>query len=502
MNENTGVLKGTRWTRLRFSVIAGLLASPPLEVGELKQRLQELAKQKWQHPTTGASVQFAACTIERWYYRARKKDDPLGALERKIPITAGTHPRINLELAAAIKQLHRQHPRWSYQLHYDNLLALAQKDNQIGEIPSYATVRRYMKDNGMLRQRRKKYHIGQDENGKPSTAPFEAREKRSFEVTHVHGLWHLDFHHGSRRVVLPSGQWLTPILLGIIDDHSRLCCHLQWYLDETAETLIHGLCQAIQKRGLPRALLTDNGSAMVAAETEEGLERLGILHHTTLPYTPEQNAKQESFWGQVEGRLLAMLEGNDQLTLPLLNQATQAWVELEYNRRRHSEIDEPPLDRYLRAPNVGRSSPSSEALRHAFRIQTSRKQRLSDGTLSVFGIRFEVPSRFRILLRPSIRLARFDLSSVDLVDPRTGETIVKLFPLDKSKNANRHRRVIDIDPNITEQTPDDSDDIAPHLRALMEAYAATGLPPAFIPKDDYKTEHRTPNFLDLKEHSQ
>jgi transposase InsO family protein len=59
-----------------------------------------------------------------------------------------------------------------------------------------------------------------------------------------------------------------------------------------------------------RALLTDNGAAMLAAETVEGLGRLGVVHHTTLPpYSPEQNGKQESFWGQIEGRLLPMLEG-------------------------------------------------------------------------------------------------------------------------------------------------------------------------------------------------
>jgi len=86
------------------------------------------------------------------------------------------------------------------------------------------------------------------------------------------------------------------MLLGVIDDHSRLACHLQWYLDETAASLIHGLSQAFMKRGLPRALMTDNGAAMLAEETTGGLARLGILHQTTLPYSPYQNAKQEAFW--------------------------------------------------------------------------------------------------------------------------------------------------------------------------------------------------------------
>jgi len=50
---------------------------------------------------------------------------------------------------------------------------------------------------------------------------------------------------------------------------SRLCCHAQWYLDETAETLVHGLSHAIQKRRRPQQLPTDNGSAMTSAEARE-----------------------------------------------------------------------------------------------------------------------------------------------------------------------------------------------------------------------------------------
>src|ERR1700723_3476965 len=190
------------------------------------------------------------------------------------------------------------------------------------------------------------------------------REVRSYEAEHVGALWHLDFHHGSRKVVTPAGKWLHPIALAILDDHSRLCCHIQWYLSETAEDLVHGLSQAIQKRGLPRALLTDNGAAMVAEETTEGLMRLGILHERTLPYSPYQNGKQEAFWGTLEGRLVKMLDGVAELTLEFLNQATQAWVEVEYNRAVHRETGCSPVERLKQGPDVFRESPSSESLRN------------------------------------------------------------------------------------------------------------------------------------------
>jgi putative transposase len=134
--------------------------------------------------------------------------------------------------------------------------------------------------------------------------------------------------------------------MGVLDDHSRLCAHAQWYLSETAENLVHGLCQGFEKRGLPRALMSDNGAAMTAAETVQGLERLGIVHEKTLPYSAYQNGKQEVFWGQVEGRLLAMMQNCIDLSLAQLNVATLAWIELEYNRKVHSELAQSPLDRF------------------------------------------------------------------------------------------------------------------------------------------------------------
>ena len=47
--------------------------------------------------------------------------DPIAALARKVPRHAGTHPSSRPALAEAIARQHRDHPRWTFQLHYDNL---------------------------------------------------------------------------------------------------------------------------------------------------------------------------------------------------------------------------------------------------------------------------------------------------------------------------------------------------------------------------------------------
>ena len=470
-----------RWARLRFSIIGQLLASPP-EPGDLGSRIGELAATSWKHPTTGESIRFSDKTIERMYYLARGEADPLRALERKVPKHAGTHRSVSPALRAQIQRQYHEHPRWSYQLHRDNLAVLVQKEPLLGQLPSYGTICRYMKDHGLVPQRRRK-------RGKGSEAEVVPRETRSYEHAHVNALWHFDFHEGKRQVLTTAGERKKPYLFGLLDDCSRVCCHAQWYTErENTEDLVHGLSQGIQKRGLPRALLSDNGAPMKAAEVTEGIERLGIVQYLTLPASPQQNGKQENFWAQVEGRLMAMLEGEPVLTLALLNTATQAWVEQEYHRTTHSELKKTPLERYLEGPNVGRDSPSSEALRRAFRTEITRKQRHSDGTVTVEGVRFEVPAAYRALVHLRLRVARWDLSSVELVDPRIGTHLAMLLPLDKVKNADRARRVLPSDA-ATPAPASKPAGIAPLLRELMAEYAATGLPPAYLPKSDKTAPH-------------
>jgi transposase InsO family protein len=478
-----------RWARLRFSIVGPLLAAPPVR-GELAAELTRLAAKTWRHPVTGEPVHFGRSTIERWYAVARREQrDPVGVLRRRVRQDAGHVRGVSLALAQVIRAQHRAHPSWSYQLHADNLAVVVRQDSVLGTLPSYATIRRWMKAQGLFRQpRRRRPASAGEARAADHVAAFETR---SFEAEYVNALWHLDFHVGRRKVLTRQGRWVTPHLLGILDDRSRLACHLQWYLTESAETLIHGLSQAIMKRGRPRALLTDNGSPMLAAETTQGLLDLSIHHDTTRPYSPQQNGKCEFFWAHAEGRLMAMLEGIADLSFDFLNEATQAWAELEYNQARHSELGCSPLDCVRRERSVGLESPSAEALRRAFRAQLVRTQRRSDGTVTLFGCRFEVPSRFRHLERLCLRAARWDLRAVDLIDERTGRSLASLWPLDKTRNADGRRRAIPehATPSDTPPTSEsgDSGEIAPLLKDLLARYAETGLPPAYLPHSPHPT---------------
>ncbi len=475
-----------RWAQLRFSIVGPLLSCPPHR-GHLHEELKRLSEKLWRHPTSGELMRFSFTTIERWFYIARaERVDPVRVLERKPRHDLGQQPSLSESLRQALVAQYREHTGWSYQLHHENLAVLVEQDASLGPMPSYASVRRFMKRHGFRKKRRRKGGPGVEK----AEQKLESREVRSFEAEYVNGLWHLDFHHGSLKVLTARGEWVHPLLFCVIDDCSRLVCHLQWYLRETAEVLVHGLIQAFLKRGLPRALMTDNGSAMLAAEVREGLLRLGIVHETTLPYSPYQNGKQEVFWGQVEGRLLAMLEGCRELDLSQLNKATLAWAEMEYQKKRHSELATSPLKRWLDGPSVARDCPSMDSLHSAFRRERVRRQRHSDSTISVEGVRFELPSRFRHLSHVCIRYTKWDLTHVSLVDERRGNVLARLLPLDKTKNAHGRRKSLEPTTENNDMSRPSASEPAPLMRKLLEQYAQTGLPPAYIPKPDSESKEK------------
>ena len=130
-----------------------------------------------------------------------------------------------------------------------------------------------------------------------------------------------------------------------------------------------------------------------------------------------------------------------------------------------------------------RPSPDSATLKLAFTRTERRTLRKSDGTITIEGRRFEVPNRYRHLTRLELRFASWDLALVHLVDEQTGTVLCRLFPQDKTRNASGLRR--SLEPVTAEPVAiKPAGGMAPLLASLIEQRAATGLPPAYLPKDE------------------
>ena len=167
-----------RWAHFRFSVIGPLLAAPAPR-GQLQQQLQELALKKWRHPISGEWTCLGRSTIERWYYKALgSKEGPVEVLKRKIRSDQGQHPALSSGLAELLAGQYRQHPSWSYQLHADNLAVRVEQQPELGTMPSYVSVLRYMKSHGLFkRPRRGPVH---SPGAQAAEQRYEAREVRGY----------------------------------------------------------------------------------------------------------------------------------------------------------------------------------------------------------------------------------------------------------------------------------------------------------------------------------
>lgn len=103
--------------------------------------------------------------------------------------------------------------------------------------------------------------------------------------------------------------------------------------------------------------------------------------------------------------------------------------------------------------------------------------------MSTKGIRFEVSDRFRHFPRLHVRFQTFDLSVAFLADGKTGEPPSPIYPQDKLKSVAGMRRAKG-PPKEAIPPRERRDPIPPLLEKLLSDYAATGLPPAYLPKDE------------------
>lgn len=136
----------------RFSVIGGLLASPPGS-GQLKEEIKRLSERAWLDPICHEQRRFSISSIERWYYVARNANDPVGALSSIPRRDRGKTVAISKRLEELIREQYDRHRDWTWMLHYSNIKALIKKDQGLGKSPSYTTFRRFMKANGLARHK-------------------------------------------------------------------------------------------------------------------------------------------------------------------------------------------------------------------------------------------------------------------------------------------------------------------------------------------------------------
>lgn len=215
------------------------------------------------------------------------------------------------------------------------------------------------------------------------------QDRRRFGFEHPNDLWMSDVMHGP--TVATTGRMRRKAyLIGFLDDATRLVPYAAFALSENAATFIPQLKGAILRRGIPKRLYVDNGSAYRSQHLQLVCARLGITLIHARPYHPEGKGKQERFFRTVRLQFLPTLTASDTQSIGALNARLWAWVEGEYHQSPHRGLGGlTPLDAWAaKAAHVEHVGGRPD-IDDMFLFEQRRKV-ARDRTVSLHGVIYEV----------------------------------------------------------------------------------------------------------------
>ena len=350
----------------RSNVLGPLISRDRLERGELKSTIKGLASHSYDIPGS-RNNHLGEKTIEAWYYAWRR-----GGIDALTPRFRSDRGQSKLppELQEAILTTKRENPRRSI----DRVIGLLERRGTVakGELKR-SSVHRLLLAHGLSR---------------PSGAASEPEEHRAYLAEYAGDIWYGDVMHGPR--VPMDGKLRKAYLVSLMDDASRLIAHSAFCPGETALDIEGVLKQAVLKRGLPKKLVIDNGSAYRAKTLQAACARLGIHLIYCRPYAPEGKGKLERWHRSFRDHFLSELDHSRLSDLSDLNARLWAWLETVYHTTPHGGhgLDGyTPLQRYQQdLPRMRTLGPLAEKIDEVFYHRIVRKVRKvrKDGTVSAF----------------------------------------------------------------------------------------------------------------------
>lgn len=344
----------------RFSVISDFIHSPSMSRQEKSRLLQEKCSRKWQIPFS-EKTRISKNSIRRWIRvykennldlkslcphgrddqggcRAMDEDTRLLLTELKMKLPLATVPHL-------IAEMKRVYP----EIKLNN-----------------STVYRFLHKNDLMHPAEK-----------------NPADRRKFEAELPNDLWQADIMHGPLVQVNEKKQ--KAYLIAIIDDHSRLIVYARFYLSEGIASYLNALENALARRGLPRKLYVDNGSAFRSKHLEYVCASLSIALVHSKPYQPQGRGKIERWFKTVRSRFLAHSKA---ATLLELNTAFEDWLIKDYQQKIHSATGQSPFERFTSTMHCLRSAPAN--LKDYFR-KVVRRTVNKDRTVTIDGRLYEAP---------------------------------------------------------------------------------------------------------------
>lgn len=354
----------------RYGVIQDFVTGMKLDHGERERLIREKCARKWHIPHS-FKTSISRGTIQRWIQLYESSGRLLESLYPKGRNDKGASRVLDDETCLILRRLREEMPDVTVPF----ILKTMKERKLAPKRLSQSTVYRFFHEQDLM---------------KKSALP---EDRRKFEAENPNDMWQSDVMHGPHLEV--DGKKRKTYLIAFIDDHSRLIIYGRFYTSETTGAFMHALEQAFLKRGLPRKLYVDNGSAFRSRQLMQTMASLSIALIHSRAYKPQGRGKIERFFKSVRSQFLP---GFADTTLEAINLAFEEWLANDYNDRKHSATGQKPLERFVDGIECIRSTPDN--LKDHFRKIVRRKvnkdrsiildKRLYEGPVELIGKQVEL----------------------------------------------------------------------------------------------------------------
>ncbi len=354
--------KNERIALFRFGIISAVTSLRKSERGKKEKIIREITEAQWDIPYSNRSY-ISRSTVLTWLKRYRKSGEKLKSLMPKQRCDYGRTRSIDSETQQALIKMRGEFKNLSIPALLD--MARDTKIIPVNFSICIQSIYRLFKRHGL------------DET-------FSSSTLKKFEAELPNDLWQSDCMHGP--LIVNEGKKRKTYLFAIIDDHSRLITHAEFYLRENIENYIECYSKALLKRGLPRKLYLDNGPCFRSHRLKYASASLGIILIHAKPYHPEGKGKIERWYKTVRAQFIPRLKKN--ISLKDINEKLHQWIDQKYHLNTHGSTGEKPLDRFTKSIHLLRVAPQN--LKGVFRSHLKRKV-TKDRTVSVYSKLYEAP---------------------------------------------------------------------------------------------------------------
>jgi putative transposase len=213
-----------------------------------------------------------------------------------------------------------------------------------------------------------------------------SKDHRRFEYATAGELWMSDVMYGPK--IRDQRQLRRTYLIALLDDATRLVPFAAFMFSEGTIAYLQVLEQAVRRRGIPKRLYVDNGSAFRSRQLAVVCAKLGIALIHARPYTPQGKGKMERWFRTVRMQHLPLLAAEHLTSLDAMNRALAAWVEGEYHHAPHRGLqNETPADKWARTSASVRMPDSTVG---DLFLSEQRRRVQKDRTVTLDGVAFEV----------------------------------------------------------------------------------------------------------------